>query len=58
MLRFDPIYIDSLNANEKHIWVTETGWHTIKVDISKAGVYIYRMSTPFGDNNGKIVVIK
>ena len=35
-----------------------SGWHIVKVDIRKAGVYIYRMSTPFGEKNGKIVVIK
>lgn len=35
-----------------------SGWHIVKVDIKKAGVYIYRMSTPFGEKNGKIVVIK
>jgi hypothetical protein len=35
-----------------------SGWHTVKVDIKKAGVYIYRMSSPFGEKNGKIVVIK
>jgi hypothetical protein len=35
-----------------------SGWHTVNVDINKSGVYIYRMSTPFVEKSGKIVVIK
>lgn len=35
-----------------------TGWHTIKGNVEKSGVYLYRIETLVGKRRGKITIIK